>query len=365
MRYLGRVGVFVTVVVALTVLLSCCARAQEKKDEAKGVTKEDALYESIAAKIGQTPPTDIASQERLKWAKAHLAEIAKLCEEYVTQYPKGKEVVTVKIHQCHAEYYLARYSQDERGSEKAAEKMEALLKEYPKEKAVDSLRGLLYQHYVARDDLAKAVVHVRYFAEMAEDEKMAAGAWMAVSQMETMLERYDEAKAALKIVLEKYPRSEPAAYAKVSLKLLERVGQPLEMKFTSVAGKAIDMKDYKGKVVLVDFWASWCKPCRDEMPNVVKLYREKQEDGFEILGISLDSKKDEMTAYVKQAGMTWPQYYDGKGWGNEVARLFDIHGIPATFIVDRKGVLRAMNLRGPKLAERVEMLLKEKADKKD
>ena len=132
--------------------------------------------------------------------------------------------------------------------------------------------------------------------------------------------------------------------------------QPVDLKYTAVDGTAVDLSTLRGKVVLVDFWATWCPPCREEVPNVVAAYKKYHDQGLEIVGVSLDQDKDAMLAYMKDNGMVWPQYFDGKGWNNEVSRSFDINSIPAMWLVDKKGMLITMNARED-LAGQVEKAL--------
>jgi thiol-disulfide isomerase/thioredoxin len=115
---------------------------------------------------------------------------------------------------------------------------------------------------------------------------------------------------------------------------------------TSLDGKAIDLAKYKGKVVLIDFWATWCGPCVQELPNVLSAYKLYHDKGFEIIGISLDESKDKLEAFLKENNMTWPQFFDGKGWGNELAQKYGINSIPATYLLDTEGNIIARDLRG-------------------
>ena len=121
--------------------------------------------------------------------------------------------------------------------------------------------------------------------------------------------------------------------------------KPLDLKFTAVDGASVDLSKMRGKVVLVDFWATWCPPCREEVPNVVAAFEKYHDKGFTVVGVSLDQSKDEMLAFTKAHNMTWPQYFDGKGWDNTVSSGFGIDSIPAMWLVGKNGKVITTNAR--------------------
>jgi thiol-disulfide isomerase/thioredoxin len=128
-----------------------------------------------------------------------------------------------------------------------------------------------------------------------------------------------------------------------------------------IDGKPLSVAEYRGKVVLIDFWATWCGPCLAEMPNVIAAYDKYHARGFDIIGVSLDQPAGQATlpAFLKDHKMPWRQFCDGKFWGNELAVKYGIQAIPASFLLDRDGKIIASGLaiRGPALAPAIEAAL--------
>jgi peroxiredoxin len=126
----------------------------------------------------------------------------------------------------------------------------------------------------------------------------------------------------------------------------------------SPEGKPISLSSLRGKVVLIDFWASWCRPCRMEMPNVKKVYAEYHKKGFEILGVSLDQNKEAWTGAIKQDGLPWKHVSDLAFWNNAAAQQYGVSAIPYTVLVDRDGKVLAKGLRGPALEAKLAEVMK-------
>ena len=136
------------------------------------------------------------------------------------------------------------------------------------------------------------------------------------------------------------------------------VGQPIDIKFTAVDGREVDLASMQGEVVLVDFWASWCPPCLREVPHVKEAYQKLHGRGFEVVGISVDDEKKDLLEILAKEKIEWPQYFDPKGFEHKLATKFGIEQIPVMWLVDKSGRLREIDAT-ENLMEKVEKLLAE------
>jgi thiol-disulfide isomerase/thioredoxin len=168
----------------------------------------------------------------------------------------------------------------------------------------------------------------------------------------------DKARPLLQEIAASAASDQIKEQAASELKKLDSVGKPVDLQFTAVDGREVDVAKLKGKVVLIDFWATWCGPCVGELPHVKEAYDKLHSQGFEIVGISLDKDKDSLTRFVGEHKMEWPQFFDGLYWQNKYARQFGIESIPAMWLVDKKGNLRDVNGRAG-LSDKVTKLLAE------
>jgi peroxiredoxin len=124
-----------------------------------------------------------------------------------------------------------------------------------------------------------------------------------------------------------------------------------EITLQDVNGKMVSLSSLRGKYVMVDFWASWCSPCREEMPNVVSLYNEYKDKGFEIFGVSIDTNKDKWVKAILDDRITWMQVSEMKGWNSKAIHDYEVSGIPAVFIIDPQGMIIAKNIHGDELKQ--------------
>ncbi|XOV67562.1 MAG: redoxin domain-containing protein [Fluviicola sp.] len=139
---------------------------------------------------------------------------------------------------------------------------------------------------------------------------------------------------------------------------LSKVGNQIpEFKMADSTGIMRSIEEYKGSYVLIDFWASWCGPCRRENPNIVAAYKEYKDYGFTVLGVSLDKEREAWLKAVKKDELTWTQVSDLKGWENSVARMFGVRSIPFSILIDPNGVIIAKDLNGEALISELEKLL--------
>jgi len=146
-----------------------------------------------------------------------------------------------------------------------------------------------------------------------------------------------------------------------TLRRLSLPGNPMEINGTLLNGKPFDQKTLAGKVVLVDFWATWCGPCVAEIPNVLEQYEKYHKDGFEVVGISLDQEREALEKFVTEQKVPWPILFEepkGDGWQHPLATFYGISGIPTVILIGRDGNVITLDARGEKLGERLDAIFK-------
>ncbi|NDC54637.1 MAG: TlpA family protein disulfide reductase [Planctomycetia bacterium] len=148
-----------------------------------------------------------------------------------------------------------------------------------------------------------------------------------------------------------------------TLRRLALLGHPMEITGTLLGGQPFDQRSLAGKVVLVDFWATWCGPCVAEIPNVLEQYEKYHDQGFEVVGVSLDEDRDALETFVAERKIPWPILYEkpaGEGWRHPLATYYGISGIPTVILIGRDGKVVTLNARGEKLGEELDKMFKAK-----
>ena len=247
------------------------------------------------------------------------------------------------------------------------QRMTDFLERYPDSPEAVEAHLNLGQLYAQAGSPDKAIFHLESYLERSDRRKPAevavakfflAQVYMARDEFDGAERYLEEVRAAGNIVPQQIKQMTTMALQRIPILRKLKIGNPaLPIDAVTTAGDRITLESYKGKVLLLDFWASWCKPCRQEMPVVKSVYKEFHGKGFEILGVSLDQSEASFRGYIERQGITWPQIFDGKGWRSPVGQQYGINSIPATFLLDRDGTIRHRDLRGEKLREAVRELI--------
>ncbi len=312
------------VALAVPVVAPVAARAAEPSSSAQAWADVRAKVDALAKEARST-----RSQDRLVEI---LADIQKLLETFRRDHPDAPEALDAAF-----ELGSLHYS-----------------------------RGMLLQSEAAYREAIRFLEE--YAGADAGDRSKRAAAYFYLGECYKAVNDFDRAEKAWKTVVDRYADADARVteFARRNLAALDTErrlapgNEPIDFEVRSITGDVVGPSKFRGKVLLLDFWATWCGPCRAEMPNVKRVYAKYHDKGFEILGISLDRSRRDLDRYLADNGITWPQYFDGKYWQNEIAQRYGIQSIPSTFLIDRKGKIRYRSLRGPALERAVRELIEEK-----
>ncbi len=234
---------------------------------------------------------------------------------------------------------------------------------------VAKVNAKLQQNKKSEADLADEFKQFDVLLEEHKAEKTDAVAQIALMKAKLYAEVLDNPEKASEIVRQikvDFPQTQQGKDADQILESLKQQTEAKKIRSAlvegakfpdfeekDIAGKPLSTANYKGSVVLIDFWATWCGPCVGELPNVLKTYEKHHPKGLEIIGISLDQDEKKLQKFITDRKMPWQQYFDGKGWENKLAARYGIQSIPSTFLLDREGKIIGKDLRGQALDEAV------------
>ena len=263
-----------------------------------------------------------------------LEKLVEKSKEFVAAHPEYRRVDEVYYLLGDALVQLARV-------EEGITAFEKVIKEYPEARYVERCLldlGLAHDklgnHDAADSSYQKLIDHPKYGSR---------------SQAKFAKKILEQDRAERKGELPKPPG--------VSMNPREWIGKPaLDFQVTDLKGEAFSLAEYRGRVVLLDFWATWCAPCIAEIPNLKKTYEKYKDQKFQIIGISLDRSEKPLESYIEKEELGWLHYWDKS---RQVSTLYKVQGIPSTFLIDGEGVIRNTNLRGQALEHAVADLVKE------
>lgn len=322
------------------------AQAQEEKPPAGDTSKELAAALNFARNPFQVPETE------------DVEELLDFTQKVLTYEPSSQEE-------------LDAYNKKAPAALREACSKILELEEDTKSKAYRTAQAILLQLQIR--DLGEEGTKVNKRKLLADARRFIQDSDLGVMELQvaqglgTALEysgEQDLAAEAYTVLGELLAKSDTEQVAAMAERLIgagrrmNLVGKPLKLQGTTFTGKPFDIKDLKGKVVLVDFWATWCGPCRAEHPNIEKNYEKYRDKGFEVVGISLDQDREALSEYLDEHAMPWIVLHE-EGGKSEASDYYGIFGIPAMMLVDKEGKVVSLNARGQRLGTELERLLGE------
>ena len=287
-------------------------------------------------------------EEQIRFFTPYVLAIADKAKDFYTRFPKDTNMIDAKLREFGALSLLV----DQAGATNQQARLDAALKAILADpKLPEDVRFDLRQHAMEKavhdkESEGDAALLVEFEKGTRQLQKEFPKRPEVLDMLMYLAEISDpeKSRAVVKeIAANQDAPAEMKEAAAAMQKQLERVGNPLALKFAAVDGREVDLEKMRGKVVLVDFWATWCEPCVDMLPTVKGAYDKFHAKGLEIAGIDLDEEKDSLTNFVAEQKVEWPEYFDGKKWDSKYAVEFGVKDLPALWLVDKKGVLRYIN----------------------
>ena len=266
--------------------------------------------------------------------------------------------------------------------EKLVEKSAEFVEAHPEYKRVDEVYYLLGNALVQLERVEEGIKVFEETIKTYPEARYVERCLLDLGLAYDKLDNHDAADSAYQKLID-HPKYGSRSQAKLAKKILEQdraermgelpkppgasmnarewIGKPaLDFQETNLKGEILSLQQYRGQVVLLDFWATWCPPCIAEIPNLKKTYERYKDQKFQIIGISLDRSMEPLKAYIEKEELGWLHYWDKS---RKVSTMYKVRGIPATFLIDGEGVIRKTNLRGHALEHAVEDLVKENLEK--
>ena len=279
-----------------------------------------------------------------------------------------------KYQEIKAIYKSLRKQQKPEDLEKLVEKSRDFVAAHPEYKRVDEVYYLLGDALVKLERVEEGIVAFEKVVKDLPEARYVERCLLGLGLAYDKLNKHDEADIAYQRLVD-HPKYGGRSQAKLAKQLLEQdkserkgelpkppmaqpsewIGKPaLDFQVTDLKGEALSLGKYRGQVVLLDFWATWCPPCVAEIPNVKKTYEKYKDQKFQIIGISLDRSKEPLDAFIEEKDLAWIHYWDNTG---KIANLYKVQAIPSTFLIDGESVIQKTNLRGHRLETAVAELV--------
>ena len=307
-------------------------------------------YQAIVSKL------EIRETGNLMFARYNGANLQVL-EEFLEQYQSGIEHEKVLYLRAHTIWSLRRY-------DKAPEAYAEYIKQYPEGRFTRISRLRQGAAYLFSGKSAKALPLLQALEKDYPDRPEMYGRELAYAYSRTG--KQEQALFFMEVVevkMQAAGKQRLLPRLQSHFDIIRMVGKPVRAFKVQDhrTGKKLSDRSLKGKVVFIDFWATWCAPCLAELPYLQKAQAQLGKEGFEILSISLDEDQESYDRMIDARDMDWSHFYDGKKWDNQLAGVFNIHSIPANLIVDKEGIVRSVNLRGQAVLDEAKALLRHQA----